>query len=369
MSVKKSKSFGLMHPLKPHLLQQTGGIAAEVKDIRDDVETAFKTNEGRAGFPHLDWLDATTGLLLADGGDIKLVGRNLLQGQTFEDVLVFGLSTKQLTLRVLKPGNTGWSVKIVQGTVLKALFEVVLTGTSVTMTNGSKNVVGVGTAFLSALKVGDSIKLDADSVWGVVASIADNTHLTLEAVYGGTGGTGGASKSTPSLLVITLAAGSHANAVAAKINADYAGVILATGGGTGVMDPVTTPVPFTGGAGLYEGNEVLVSGVEALPKHLASQWTDTSIVVTVPDLTAETPAREAGDLVNIVVSSDGLASEPLTGILDYSASAGPTGPAGDTGDTGVTGPAGDTGVTGPAGDTGVTGPAGIEGPTGPTGGV
>lgn len=114
MSTKMSKSFGTMHPLKPHLLQQTGGIAAEVKDIRDDVETAFKNSEGRAGFPELDWLDPGT-LLAAGQATFVLRGRNLLQGQTF-DTLTLGLTTAGVVVTCLKPGDSGFRMKIVQGT-------------------------------------------------------------------------------------------------------------------------------------------------------------------------------------------------------------------------------------------------------------
>lgn len=307
---KMSKSFGTMHPLKPHLLQQSGGIAAEVKDIRDDVETAFKTNEGRTGFPELDALDPGT-LLAAGQASFVVAGRNLLQGQTFESILTFGTGTAQLHLEILKPGDTGWSVKIVQGTALTALFQDRLTGTSVTMTNGSKNVTGVATLFRSELKIGESIKLDADTPWGVIETITDDTHLTLVATYTGTGGTGAASKYTPSMFVIRLAAGSTSDAVATKINTDYEGAILATGHGAGAMVPVTTAVPFTGGTGLYTGNMVYVNGQSCLPVHLTGQWTNTSITVKVPALTG----RVATDIVAVSVMSDGVRTGQLSALL------------------------------------------------------
>ena len=121
------------------------------------------------------------------------------------------------------------------------------------------------------------------------------------------------------LLTVTLAAapgGSTATAVASQINATTVGVIRAVAGGTGgSLVLVSAATPLAGGVGLYAGNSVLVSGVEALPKHAASPWTDTNITVTVPDLTALTPARAAGDVVTVQVSSDGIVTESLSGVL------------------------------------------------------
>lgn len=56
------------------------------------------------------------------------------------------------------------------------------TGT-VTFTNGSTNVTGVGTSFLSELQVGDVLMLQASpgTVRGTIASITNNTQLTLVA--------------------------------------------------------------------------------------------------------------------------------------------------------------------------------------------
>jgi len=60
-------------------------------------------------------------------------------------------------------------------------------GTSVTMTNGSKAVVGVGTVFLTELEEGDEIYLpDDESYWfGVVDSVTDDLNLVLKYDYNG----------------------------------------------------------------------------------------------------------------------------------------------------------------------------------------
>ena len=242
---KQSKSFGSERAYKAHLLL-AGGLAGEVRDLRNDAEEGFQNSEARAGFPHLDWLDVTTGAPTAAGGDLKLLGRNLLQGQTF-DTLTTGLTTAGFVVTCLKPGNSGISVVVVQGA-----------------------------GALSAVRAAN-------------------------------------------VLTITLAAaGSTATQVVAAINgaASCIGVlfaaVLSVGGGTVLVAASNT---LKGGVGLYAGNKVWVSGVEALPKHAASQWTDDYVIVTVPALTGLSPARAAGDLVNMMISSDGVCSEALTGVL------------------------------------------------------
>lgn len=112
--MRVSKSFGAAAPLKPHLLQTTGGIAAEVTDVRKDVDSSFQNNEGRVGFPELDALDPGT-LLAAGQASFVVVGRNLLQSQTF-DILSFGTGIAKLDLELLTPGDSGIEVVIVQGT-------------------------------------------------------------------------------------------------------------------------------------------------------------------------------------------------------------------------------------------------------------
>jgi len=221
-------------------------MGKEIRDLRADVEEGFQNNEAKAGFPALDWLDVTTGALLAAGGDIKILGRNLLQSQTF-DTLTLGLTTAGVVVTCLKPGDSGFSMKIVQG------------------------AGALSAAFASGL-----------------------------------------------LTVTLAAAGSTATQVVAAINALPAciGVIFAavlSGGGGTVL--VAAETALAGGAGFYAGNKILVSGVEALPKHAASSWSNTAIIVTVPALTGETPARAAGDIVNVVVESDGIFSEALSGVL------------------------------------------------------
>lgn len=99
-----SKSFGAERAHIPHLNKK------EIKDLRDDTDRGFMASEARTGFPELDWLDGA-GPLVA-GGDIVLKGRNLLQGKTF-DTLTIGTGTAALIFTMLKPGDSGYSLKIV----------------------------------------------------------------------------------------------------------------------------------------------------------------------------------------------------------------------------------------------------------------
>jgi len=56
---------------------------------------------------------------------------------------------------------------------------------TVTITNGSANVVGVDTLWASQVSVGDVFTIDGTKLYEI-ASITDNTHLVLQAAYTGT---------------------------------------------------------------------------------------------------------------------------------------------------------------------------------------
>lgn len=64
------------------------------------------------------------------------------------------------------------------------------TGTSITATNGSTQVTGVGTLFTTELSAGSLIARRIGASIGVVASIQDDTHLTLVSAFAGTTTTG-----------------------------------------------------------------------------------------------------------------------------------------------------------------------------------
>lgn len=61
-------------------------------------------------------------------------------------------------------------------------FNIALTGT-VTFTQTSDQIVGIGTLFTEELEVGDWIKPTTSTAWYRVSSIEDDTNLTLEVVF------------------------------------------------------------------------------------------------------------------------------------------------------------------------------------------
>jgi hypothetical protein len=344
-----SKAFGSMRPLKPHLLQETGGLAAEIKDVRNDVDAAFVAAEARTGFPSLDWLDATTGAPTAAGGPLLLLGANLLQSQTC-DTVTLGSGTAGVIFKAITPGDSNIRVEIVQGGgLIDSLFTANTKSWYAFTTTNFDTIVQAKTAG----EAGDLITVktmpDASAKAGVLEETTNHvilhylpgtsqvsdmetligTSTIIEVKTAGTGATvlTAADVVTQTnlhdggygLLTVTLAlAGSTATQVAAEINgeATCTGVIFAKvlsgGGGTVLVAPVTA---MTGGVGQYDKNVVYISGVVALPTHMETPWTDTAVYATTPNLTTETPARAATDLVNIVIKTNGICTLPLTGVL------------------------------------------------------
>lgn len=69
---------------------------------------------------------------------------------------------------------------------------------TVTFTAGSAAVTGAGTSFTTEAPAGSFVKVQGTDVWGEVLSVADNTHLTLAAVWAGaTGAATARSASSP----------------------------------------------------------------------------------------------------------------------------------------------------------------------------
>lgn len=108
----RSKAFGGKSPRKSHLVTPSGGMGAEIYDVRKDVEEAFTSGEGRPAsdeYPELDYIDGAGPA--AAGGDMAMVGRYLLGGQTFASVTL-GAS---LDIIARTPGDAGndYSVEVV----------------------------------------------------------------------------------------------------------------------------------------------------------------------------------------------------------------------------------------------------------------
>lgn len=188
----------------------------------------------------------------ASGGDMVLRGRNLLQGKTFDTITVTQ-GAASFTVTALKPGVSGLSV-----------------------------IIGTPAGGGAAVSVSGSV-----------------------------------------ITITPAAAGSTDDAMATAVNANGAdtdGLVRATSAGGGSFNAAQGERVLAGGTGDYTGTKVLISGTEALPANqtgatTTAKWSDTAITVTVPDLTALSPARAAADLANIVVESDGVYSQALTAVL------------------------------------------------------
>ena len=247
-----SKSFGGEAPRRPHLVQDgKGGVAGEVGDLRSDVEIGFSVLEGRTG-SFPELQWVDGGAPAAAGGDMVIKGADLVQGQEFAS-LTLGTGTAELVFTALKPGTAGndFTVELEDG------------GTA-----GSEVVAKTGNAFLITIEAGVST---ADQI-----------------------------------------------ATAVNANAAYSdGYLTCNGGGAGTP-VVTAATAMAGGTG--EGWTCWVSGVECLPANTTganggAALTETACTVTVPDLTAETDARAAGDIAAITVSSDGVRTQSVSAAL------------------------------------------------------
>lgn len=218
---KESKAFGSQRAAKAHLVRGGGGLSGEIVDLRNDVEEGFQNFEGRAGFPELDYIDG--GAPAAAGGDAVLVGRNLLQDQTF-DALTLWEGTSEVVITALTPGDSEFTVQITDGA-----------------TAGSEVVTKTAKAFVIQIEAGVST---ADQIATAINANAADSDGYLTANGGGSG----------------------------AVNA----VVAATAMEGGVGD-------FDGNVVMCGGNACLPANTTGANGGAA--WTDTGVTVTVPALT------------------------------------------------------------------------------------
>lgn len=256
MSTTPSKSFGAQRAMKAHLLRGTGGLQAEVQDVRNDTEEGFQALENRTGFPEMDAIDGDGPS--AAGGDMVLVGRELLQGQSF-DALALWLTTSMVTITCLKPGNSGFTIQVTGG------------GTA-----GSETVTKTGNLFV--IDIEPTVSTANQIATAINANGADSDGY-LRAASGGAGTT-------------------NAIAAAAAMTSgvgDFANNKVMVGG----LEALPANTPGTAGA---------------------AAWTDTGITVTVPVLTSLVSTDKVQITVESNgVRADALSATALTGTpeLDY----------------------------------------------------
>jgi hypothetical protein len=256
-----SKAFGDEHVAKPHLIKPQGGVAAEIWDLRIDIERAFSRAEGRPAadqYPEVTFVDG--GLPALTGGDLVLRGTRLIQGQTFASLAV-GTGTSKLTITALKPGVGGndFTIAIVHAGGAPAVVVAKVTN-AITITAN----LGVHTA---------------DQVATAINANGADTDGYLRCLSGGGGTT------------IAALAATH----------------LAGGVGEGWTCTLC-------GAECLPANTAGTSGAAAL--------TETLCTVTVPDLTALVPARTVADELTLTVTSDGVLAQTM--VIGFSAAMGLT---------------------------------------------
>jgi hypothetical protein len=215
-----SKSFGSQAASKPHLVRGSGGVAGEVADLRGDTEQGFRASEAKTGFPELDFIDGAGPA--AAGGDMVLVGRALLQGQTF-DSLALWEGTSMVTITALKPGDSPLTVAVTGGA-----------------SAGAEVVTKTGSAFVIQIEAGVST---ADQIATAINANGADSDGYLRAASGGAGTT---------------------NAVAAA---------AALAGGAG---------DYAGNSVYAAGKECLPANTPGTAG--AAAWSDTGVTVTVPAL-------------------------------------------------------------------------------------
>jgi hypothetical protein len=97
------------------------GIALDAGQIENLAVTLAQLSRA-SDHPELTRLDVVTGAaLLAAGSDLKLVGTDLLQGQTF-DGLTIGAGIDQLDFELMKPGESGHSLELLNTGSLSVAF-------------------------------------------------------------------------------------------------------------------------------------------------------------------------------------------------------------------------------------------------------
>lgn len=158
---KQSRAFGDQRARKAHLMRGTGGLSAEIADLRNDVEEGMQNLEAKAGYPYLDALDPAT-LLAAGQASFVVVGRNLLQGQTFDE-LTTGVGNAAVTVKMLKPGDSEVRLVVTQGA--GALSAVLAAGLL---------TVELAAANSTATEVAAAINAAASCI-GVVHAVAGGT--------------------------------------------------------------------------------------------------------------------------------------------------------------------------------------------------
>jgi hypothetical protein len=157
-------------------IDSTAGTAATGAAQADATTALSETEELRSlvGFPEIDYIDGAGPA--AAGGDMVIVGRNLLQGQTFDELALWS-GTSMVTIMASKPGVSGYTIEITDGA-----------------TAGSEVVTKTGDAFVIQIEAGVST---ADQIATALNADGADSDGYLWAVSGGSGTTNAIAAATP----------------------------------------------------------------------------------------------------------------------------------------------------------------------------
>jgi hypothetical protein len=231
---RESKAFGSQRARKAHLMRGTGGLSAEIADLRADAEEGFQNLEAREGFPELYYIDGAGPS--AAGADMILKGVGFLQGQSFDELALW-LGTSMVTITALKPGDSGFTIEITDGA-----------------TAGAEVVTRAGSAFTIQIQAGVST---ADQIATAINANGADSDGFLRAASGG---------------------GDAVNAVAAATAmaggvGDHAANVVAVGG----TECLPANTPGTAGAAAWADDEITVT-VPALTPIVATDQANVTVM-------------------------------------------------------------------------------------------
>ena len=155
-----------------------GSLLTAVGYAANDAFFSFEVPDG----------DKTAGIVLTNATDSSEFRITLSADEKMRMTLSSDWSTTTNGMTLLLSGNTGLN-SLTPASDLEIIgnLSTALAGT-VAVTNGSAAVVGTGTAFTTALAVGDSVNI-VDEIF-TVSVITDATHLTLDSTYAGSTASG-----------------------------------------------------------------------------------------------------------------------------------------------------------------------------------
>lgn len=261
-----SKAFGSERPVRPHLVQPGPGVSGEVNDLRSDIDDAFEVLEGMSAsnYPFIDWVDLDSSISIG-GGDITVRGQNLLNGGSVASLDKD--STHGLKFYACSPGSSGndLTVQLVAGVATNVAYAA--GALVVTFNDGVDDDDAIATA----------VNAGSSQARGYIRAVSSNT-------------VNAANMSTAGAFAATSLSGAPTN----PTESDWA---------------------------------CRVSGVTALPVQStgtapSAPVTETSVTISVPDLTALSAPRTAYDYHELFIWANGLRSNGW-GFGGFSAVSGP----------------------------------------------